>query len=252
MRIALKLVAVLLVGSVTLYAEGNSWNQIRYNGGTLQTKVDPKDWDNHLTITSDMITLQLKDGQKLQIDPKSVTGLSYGQEAHRRVGTMVALAILISPVALFGLMHKTRLHFVGIEYKTADGKGAGVLLQGHKNNYRAILTSLEAVTGAPLAVAEKDREFVPGINNTHVVSTPSAEANPQPELAATGSIVVASTPDAADIYVDGSFKGNSPSTLKIPAGKHTIKVAMAGYQDWTRDIDVSAGSDVKLNATLTK
>lgn len=250
MRIAFKLLAVVLMVSVTLYAEGNSWNHVRYNGGTLQTKVDPKDWDNHLTITSDLITFNLKDGQKVDIDPKSVTGLSYGQEAHRRVGTMIALGIIISPLALFGLMHKTRMHFIGIEYKTADGKGAGLLLQGHKDNYRAILTSLEAVTGAPLAVAEKDREFVPGINNTRVVS--NAEAKAQTESAAAGNVVVASTPDAADIYLDGNFKGNAPSTLKVPAGKHTIKVTLAGYQDWTREIDVSAGSDVKLTATLTK
>jgi len=74
----------------------------------LQTKVDPKDWDNHLTITSDTITLTLKDKQEVVISAKSVSGLSYGQEAHRRVGTMIALGILISPLALFGLMHKTR------------------------------------------------------------------------------------------------------------------------------------------------
>ena len=43
-----------------------------------------------------MITLALKDGKKLEISPKSVTSLSYGQEAHRRVGTMVALAILVA------------------------------------------------------------------------------------------------------------------------------------------------------------
>src|SRR5207302_4817683 len=49
---------------------------------------------------------------------------------HRRVGTMVALG-MVAPIALFGLFHKTRLHFIGIEYKTADGKGAGVPLQVH-------------------------------------------------------------------------------------------------------------------------
>src|SRR2546425_11958102 len=97
------------------------------NGGTLQTKVDPKDWDNRLTVTSAKITLQLKDKQTLEIPTPSVTGLSYGQEAHRRVGTMVALGILVAPVALFELFHKTRLHFIGIEYQTADGKRAGVL-----------------------------------------------------------------------------------------------------------------------------
>ena len=63
------------------------------NGGSVDSKVDPKEWKNTLTVTSDFITLSLKDGKKLQIPPKSVTSLSYGQEAHRRVGTMIALAI---------------------------------------------------------------------------------------------------------------------------------------------------------------
>jgi len=72
--------------------------------------------------------LALKDGKKLEIPPKSVTSLSYGQEAHRRVGTMVALAILVAPVALFGLFHKTRLHYIGIQYTTPDNKTGGILL----------------------------------------------------------------------------------------------------------------------------
>jgi hypothetical protein len=74
----------------------------------------------------------LKDKQTIVIDPKKVTALSYGQEAHRRVGTMIALSILVSPVALFGLFHKTKLHFIGIDYETEDGKKSGLLLQGHK------------------------------------------------------------------------------------------------------------------------
>ena len=40
-----RLAVVLLALSTTVYAssEGNSWKKVRYNGGTLQTKVDPKD-----------------------------------------------------------------------------------------------------------------------------------------------------------------------------------------------------------------
>src|SRR5690349_15449243 len=171
-----RLAVVLLALTTAAYAtsEGNSWNKVRYNGGTLQTKVDPKDWNNHLTVTSDTITLKLKDGQQVEIPARSVTGLSYGQEAHRRVGTMIALGILVSPVALFGLMHKTRLHFIGIEYTTPDSKKAGLLLQGDKDNYRAILTALEGSTGAPLSVSEKDREYVPGMPNVKSVREDSA------------------------------------------------------------------------------
>lgn len=95
--------------------------RVRYNGGSVPSKVDPKDWGNKLTVTPDAITMEFKDKQTVVIPPKSVTSLSYGQEAHRRVGTMVALAILVAPVALFGLFHKTRLHYIGIQYNTPDG-----------------------------------------------------------------------------------------------------------------------------------
>src|ERR1051326_4062783 len=250
MRLAARVLAFVLCMSVSLYtfSEGNTWNRVRYNGGTFQTKVDPKDWGNHLTVTSDLITFKLKDGQQVEIPTKSVTGLSYGQEAHRRVGTMIALGVLITPLALFGLMHKTRLHFIGIEYKTAEGKGSALLLQGDKENYRAILTALEGATGAPLSVSEKDREYVPGLQNVQVTKGDSSKAGGSEKASATAGVVVKSTPENADVTVDGNFMGNTPAALKLAPGKHTIKVSLAGYKDWSRDITVSAASDVNLNA----
>jgi PEGA domain len=258
MQISRRLLAILLCFAVLASAQGNSWNKVRYNGGTVQTKVDPKDWDNHLTVTSDLITLKLKDGQTAEIPTKQVTGLSYGQEAHRRVGTMIGLA-LISPVALFGLFHKTRLHFIGIEYATSDGKKSGILLQGDKDNYRAILLALHSVTNAPLTVSEKDKEYVPmGISTTVTKDTESSQEgqtkgkSETTSATETGSIVVVSTPDGAEVSVDGAFVGNAPATLKLPAGKHTVKVALAGYKEWTKDLTVLAGSELKLNAALEK
>ena len=50
--------------------------------------------DNKLTVNSDAIVLALKDGQTVTIPPKQVTSLSYGQEAHRRVGTAIGLAVI--------------------------------------------------------------------------------------------------------------------------------------------------------------
>jgi PEGA domain-containing protein len=288
-----RIAVVLLALTTAVYAsEGNSWNKVRYNGGTLQTKVDPKDWNNHLTVTSDSITLKLKDGQQVEIPAKSVTGLSYGQEAHRRVGTMIALGILVSPVALFGLMHKTRLHFIGIEYSTADGKKAGLLLQGDKDNYRAILTALEGSTGAPLSVSEKDREYVPGMPNVKSVredSSKPAKSGAQSgsedkagsqanagseaqsgseakagaedaqvktvaasETTTSATVMVKSNPDNAEVSVDGNFMGNTPASLKLAAGKHTVKVSLAGYKEWSREITVSAGSEMNLSPALEK
>src|SRR5690349_9962391 len=81
--------AVLLCCSILAYAEGNTFTRVRYNGGSVPSKVDAKDWDNTLTVTPDAITLVLKDKMRVETPPKLVTSLSYGQEAHRRVGTMI-------------------------------------------------------------------------------------------------------------------------------------------------------------------
>lgn len=161
MALIRRALVVLLCSALVTLAQGNSFDRVRYNGGAIATKVSPKEWHNKLTITSDIITFELKDGQRIEINPKNVTSLSYGQEAHRRVGTMIALGILVSPLALFGLLHKTRLHFIGIQFETADAKPSAVLLQGDKDNYRAILVALSGVTGKPVATATEDRQYVP-------------------------------------------------------------------------------------------
>jgi PEGA domain-containing protein len=255
-----KLLAVLLCVSLLAYADGNTFTRVRYNGGSVASRVDPKDWDNRLTVTPDAITLDFKDKQQLVIAPKSVTSLSYGQEAHRRVGTMVALAVLVAPVALFGLFHKTRLHYIGVQYSTPDAKNAGILLQGDKDNYRAMLVALQGVTGAPVTVGEKDREFIPvGVTTTVAKSEPAevkkASLTSESSAAsgdAIGTVSVKTNPDGADVYLDGQFYGNSPATLKLKPGKHTVAAKMSGYKDWSREVATDAGSDAHLTATLEK
>jgi hypothetical protein len=258
-----QLIACILAFAIVAQGKGNTFN-VRYNGGSIDSKVNPKDWDNHLTITSDTITLALKDGKKVDIPARSVTSLSYGQEAHRRVGTMIALAVLVAPVALFGLFHKTRLHYIGIQYSTPEGKAAGILLQGDKDDYRAILVALQGVTGVPVSVAEKEREFVPVGLKTQVTKgeseetgsgTSTAAGKPTastPAEAAQGGVNVSSNPSGADVSVDGEFVGNSPVSLKLSSGKHTLSVRMAGYKEWSREINVYPGSEVQLIANLEK
>lgn len=67
-----------------------------------------------------------------------------------------------------------------------------------------------------------------------------------------GTVTVSSTPDGADVSVDGNFSGNAPSTLKLTPGKHKIEVKLNGYKPWSRDMNVSSGSEVRLNANLEK
>jgi hypothetical protein len=157
----LAVIAMILCLSILTYGQGNTFKKIRYQGGSIPSTVKPDDWKNTLIVTSDEITFSFKDGKTHKVDPKRVTGLSYGQEAHRRVGTMIALAVLVAPLALFGLFHKTRKHYIGIEWQEEGDKKGGVLLQADKDNYRAVLMALRGVTGAPVAVSEEERKYIP-------------------------------------------------------------------------------------------
>jgi len=62
--------AAILCCSILAYAEGNTFTRVRYNGGSVPSKVSPKDWDNTLTVTPDAITLLLKDKARVDIPPK--------------------------------------------------------------------------------------------------------------------------------------------------------------------------------------
>jgi len=67
-----------------------------------------------------------------------------------------------------------------------------------------------------------------------------------------GIISLTSTPDSAEVYVDEAFVGNTPATLRLTPGKHTIKVAQGGYKPWSKDLSVMASSEVTLKAALEK
>ena len=67
---------------------------------------------------------------------------------------MVALSVMmINPLALFGLLHKSKDHLVSVEWRGDDGKPAAVLLEVHKDQYRSLLGALKTVTGKPVANA---------------------------------------------------------------------------------------------------
>jgi hypothetical protein len=132
-------------------APRNSWNKIRYRGGTVAAKVDPWDWNTTLTVNPDEIVLVFQPRITVRIKPGQVESISYGQEAHRRVGDIVALSMVFGPFALFGLLHHSQDHLVGIVYHTDDGKHGAILVETPA--YWDILRALKAVTGKPVDIS---------------------------------------------------------------------------------------------------
>jgi hydrogenase maturation factor len=94
--------------------------------------------------------------------------------------------------------------------------------------------------------------------NLNTVNSPSAVASnpstqqPDPSAAGLSAVLVQSTPDGAEITIDGKFMGTTPSTLNLSAAEHMIKVSKSGYKEWNRTVTLSAGGNIKIDATLEK
>jgi len=97
-------------------------------------------------------------------------------------------------------------------------------------------TSLEhgCVEDAILSILNHPSE--PSVDSSSVTATPA-------------QLQVTSTPNGADIEIDGSFVGNTPSTVGVTAGQHDISVKRIGFKPWSRKIAISSGQ-VNVNAVL--
>ena len=162
-HITAALCLLLLLQTIAL-PQANVFN-VRYLGGSLQTKTDRDDWHNNLTILANEIRVELKDGQKVSVDPKSVTSISYGREATRHVARWVTLGILVSPIAAIGLFNENVKHYISIEYETVEQKKGGLLIQADKNNYRNILALLRGATGREIETEKKNQKPKKPVND---------------------------------------------------------------------------------------
>jgi PEGA domain len=66
---------------------------------------------------------------------------------------------------------------------------------------------------------------------------------------ADAGIEVTSVPSGADVELGGNFIGNTPSTIGVSPGDHTISVKKSGYKARERKIKVSTGR-VNISAEL--
>jgi hypothetical protein len=77
-------------------------------------------------------------------------------------------------------------------------------------------------------------------------TTPSIAAA---STAANATLDISSTPPGAEIELDGSFSGDTPSAITVAPGEHTIRISKAGYKSWERKMKTTSGN-IKIVADL--
>jgi hypothetical protein len=190
-----------------------------------------------LDVTIDSV--QLVDGEKATL--RAVKESQGGSHTGIMAGGMVATSLIVWPAApVFLLMH-------GKDVTIPKGTEVTAYISGD--------VKLDPAKFQPAPLVPS----VPPVPTTQQVpsSSPAATPNGGPtgtapvssDQGAAAELEVSSTPDGADIEIDGNFVGSTPSTLGVAAGPHQLSVKKAGFKPWERKITVSSGR-VKIDATL--
>ena len=85
-----------------------------------------------------------------------------------------------------------------------------------------------------------------------VSKTDTPASSPGTAAAEAGVLHLTSVPAAAEITVDGNFMGTTPATIKLPAGKHEIRVSLEGWKEWSRSLQMTSGSELNMPVKLEK
>jgi len=110
-----------------------------YMGGTL-AGIQEKAEGKVNTVSDSVFIFDARNKGSVAIPYADITALEYGQKAGRRV----AVAVLVSPWALFS---KKRNHYLTITYKDAAGKEQAGVFELGKDIVRTTLKILEVRTG---------------------------------------------------------------------------------------------------------
>ena len=66
-----------------------------------------------------------------------------------------------------------------------------------------------------------------------------------------GTLLVSSNPQGANVFLDNAFVGITPLTIpSVTAGNHTLLLRLAGYTDYSTLLTISPGQAVQVQAAL--
>jgi PEGA domain len=179
---------------------------------------------------------------------RAVKAVQGGGHTAAMTGGIVATSLVFFPAAPFFLfMH-------GKDISIPKGTEITAYVNG---DMKLDMTKFHATPPSPATPAAASGSSAPAPAPSTTAPAPASSGTPPAAAPATSApasgdqarLQVSSTPDGADIEIDGSFVGNTPSTIGVAAGQHKITVTKAGFNPWERTISISSGQ-VSVNATL--
>jgi len=176
--------------------------------------------------------VRLASGEKVAL--RAVKDVKGGGHQGAITGAIVATSIVFFPAApLFLLVH-------GKDITIPKGTEITAYINGDIPLDPKKFATQAAVSPEVSATTAQPSSDVAPVQNGNVAD------------AVLSTVEINSTPAGAEITVDEKFMGNTPSSVRLAAGDHKIKLEKSGFKTWERTLTVSSGATATVAPTLEK
>ena len=237
------IIALLVAGCVRFARADSSWQYGRIAEIKKSTSSYTKAWVVNTPITEERTTCTIS----VQVRDRVIVG-NYDASPEQpepppdwAKGYAVKVQVGESSMDLHSVTGSLRLHIT----QRKVGRGMEALTAEEKKR----LDELEAPLQSLIGFSESSSKA----GGKAVAPEPVQQAPPPPPAPpTTGSVNVRSTPYLSEVFVDGNSMGYTPAKIALAPGKHTFRVEKSGYRSWTKEMMITVGSELTLEASLEK
>jgi len=234
-------VVLFALACMPLVAADSPWQYGRISDVSKPVTTKTKVWVVNTPITEDEITYTIS----VQVQDKIIVG-SYDPEESAppeewTTNYPIKVQLVADRIYLRSPTGDLRLHIV----RRKNARMMAPLTTDEKKR----LEQIEAPAGSLVGFSDDAKSGGGGAS-----PQPAPPPLPPPPAPAptTGTVNVRSTPYLSEVFVDGDSMGYTPAKIALPPGKHSFRVEKPGYKPWSKEMTITIGSELTLDASLEK
>ena len=234
-------IVLLVVGCVRFAGADSGWQYARIAEIKKSTSSYTKAWVVNTPITEDrtVYTISVQVGGRVIVGNYDASPEQPEPPPDWAKGYAVKVQVSEDSIQLRSVTGSLRLHIT----QRKMGRAMEPLATEEKKR----LDELDAPLQSLIGFSESSSKA----GGKAAAQEPTPQA-PLPAAVSTGTVNVRSTPYLSEVFVDGDSMGYTPAKIALAPGKHMFRVEKAGYKAWTKEIVITVGSELTLEASLEK
>jgi hypothetical protein len=147
----------------------------------------------------------------------------------------------------------TPVQSTGSIYVTSSPSGATATLDNSRTGTTPYTFDSVATGSHTIQISRSGYQTYSGTVQVSSGSTTTVSVSLPPISSSVGSLYMTSNPSGAQVYVDSSYRGTTPTTVgNLAPGTHAVLLRLSGYQDFSGTATIYASQTTTMSANLVQ